>query len=679
MKIVQGLKLFVLLFLIISNSLIVCFLKTSDMKTFRVTRKVNAKKVSRSGSTTGSQNSRSLVGLSIKSSRRKLSKRENESESEMAKFQFKPFEYDQTTVFWVTIDGNNSSNYANDKKKQGKNAIDLEDPSYDEMKTFTDEMIKVYKDAKGKVDDDWNGKMYTFLRIVLVKKGNWTKRNKTQQLQIFEYLKASDVKAAFYLLEHVEYISSVLNKTITSKDDLNKVRDICTEVDRLHGGEESNCKLIIQDIQEIETEAETNKSLLESSTTTMNIPTKAPEVPDNDKINKLDLACKRAMADAMPPKFCWRQGGQVIPDAPTNFTRYGLLYYENCPPEKPVFFGGFCRIQCDESEYTLPEHCAKKGVFLKWRSRQASFATIKNMFDSGASCPSTMPNRIGALCYRDCPTGTTNCGCCACSTQCAMQIVKMVVSIVSGLAKLVLFILTAGAGGVATATLEPIKKGFEIAFSVSSAVLNLAGNIVDALADSYVQLTTGKSESEGKAAFTKLVYGIGWVDYLKGDKMTGSKETNSKDFKDKCQPQIEQKWNQMKKAKDEKDARKSADEILKQIYLDVANGVMGNSDSFKLWESKDSLMSINGSTVLGTITSLVGLYQQVSESSGSSSENVETAKLIVGVIENWDPTGITSMVNAVLHPLCKDDPKYNEEGTRIAGITKKRKNKKLFK
>jgi len=88
-------------------------------------------------------------------------------------------------------------------------------------------------------------------------------------------------------------------------------------------------------------------------------------------------------------------------------------------------------------------------------------------------------------------------------------------------------------------------------------------------------------------------------------------------------------------------------------------------------------MSINAGTIIGSVTSITNLVKQVKDSNGSSSENVETAKLVVGVIENWDPTGISSIVNAVLHPRCKDDPNYGTEGTRIAGLSKKRKHKKF--
>ena len=667
MKIINGLKLFVLLFLIGSNSLIDCFLKTSNLN-FRVNRK--SKKLSKSKFTNSNRISRTMVGLSSRFFKRSRSKRE----SEMAKFEFRPFEYDASTVFYLILDGVNTSNYENDMKKNKKSSSELEDPSLEEMKTFVDTLLKTYKDASGNVDDEWHNEMYTFLRLVLAKKGNWKVRQKTQQLQIIEYLKASAVKGSFHLLENADFISKILNKSITDYDSIQKVKKICTEVSTLQGSENSSCKSILEDIAEIETENQALTNSLQSQTE-MNIPTNPAELPDNDLVDKLDLACKRAMADAMPPKFCWRQGGQVVPSAPNSYTRYGLLYYENCPEDKSEFFGGFCRIKCNENEYTLPEHCAKKGKLFDWRSRQATFATIKNMFDEGATCPETMPNRIGALCYRTCPVGTDNCGCCACSPkdQCANQIVKMVVGILSGLAKLVLFILTAGAGGVAAKTLEATKKAVEIIVNVVEAIVNMADTIVGALADTYRDIIkqNNNSDSEGKAAFTKHVFGIGWIDYLKSGESikTGDIRAKRKKFKDVCEPKINEKWDEMKKAKEELDASKQADDILKEIYLDAAKRI-GSADAFKLWESTDQLMSINAGTIIGSVTSITNLVKQVKDSTGSSSENVETAKLVVGVIENWDPTGISSIVNAVLHPRCKDDPNYGTEGTKIAGLSK---------
>lgn len=346
-----------------------------------------------------------------------------------------------------------------------------------------------------------------------------------------------------------------------------------------------------------------------------------------------DLACKRALAEAVPPKFCWRAGGQKIPECPIGYFLSGLLCYENCAEDR-VFFGGFCRLKCNADETVMPETCHKSWFSL--RSRDATFSKIQSMFSGDTTCPASHTNKIGALCYRKCPPGSVNCGCCACAQNtktCAFYIAKMIYNTTAGLLNVVSTLV--GAGNILNS--DPVTHVKGIVTAVIASVISISDEIL-----SLISLT--KSTYKTVPVFAKRVVSIGKNRYFSPALTTAELQ----DFTTTCTKSVQDQWDAWGPGISPSD--------------DDVNGVI--KDSFiTVYSAKLGFVpitdQISQGSVFYAISSILPTIQQMKDSSGSDTENVTTAINILNAVEGFDSTGITTLALGFLHPKCLDDPIYD--------------------
>lgn len=128
-----------------------------------------------------------------------------------------------------------------------------------------------------------------------------------------------------------------------------------------------------------------------------------------------------------------------------------------------------------------------------------------------------------------------------------------------------------------------------------------------------------------------------------------------------------------KKMETNKDINSSeAKQIVKETFIESGVSAFSLIDLIESQNKNDLLnmmeeSTVNGGNVAGSILGLFDLIKQVVETKDAYAETnkVETSKKVLSIVEIWDPTGITTIANALLQPGCNDDPIYTEEINKV--------------
>jgi hypothetical protein len=307
----------------------------------------------------------------------------------------------------------------------------------------------------------------------------------------------------------------------------------------------------------------------------------------------------KGLADAIPPAFCWKKGGDVgvIPtECPSGYFRSLALCYQYCRSGYK-FVLGVCWEQCPNGYTDIGLLCWKNLFNIKSKGSYMSHG-ITN-FSSSIPCPEGR-YRFGALCYKNCANiAMTNCGIGACSrdtASCISAIINMAVDVVNAVLTAVAFIISLGTSS-ALATAKQAAMG---------AMKGFAKSILKSMARGIKNLFMGK----------------------------------------------------FKKTMLNRAMKKAQDHIRDSVIQGLSNQVMYtycktvHEDAILKME-KDESVEISADTVANSldffgIRGIIDSCGKVDEDGG-----VGCAKGILTGISNFDPTGITVLVSTFIHPACE--------------------------
>lgn len=413
-----------------------------------------------------------------------------------------------------------------------------------------------------------------------------------------------------YKLKQMKKMASMMEdyKLAFTKDQLKSVDAIKAQIEALEFSlfthyqlytkeQEDNEKVkkineeVLSKIEEVKRDSAINANLLQThlSAAMETVGSKA------DYGLKFTAACTNGLLSQIPAEFCYKRGGDfgVIPTlCDCGYFRFLALCYRDCPAGY-YFLLGVCWSACPSGYTDIGLLCISiSGVVVK----NSFISESKTNFDAVAICPQHM-YKAGALCYRDCTMiGLVNCGIGACASsdqECASKIAGMVVNTVVGLGTALAFVCSFGASSAGTTGIAAMKS------TITNAIKGMKKSIID---------ITKRISSK---AITKK-------GFLKGA-INAAKDY----FKDTVQSVVE-------------------DQVVAAVCGKVADSMLNKTQ---------------GATAVGfNVASLdvTGISSIGESCADTASENgrIGCASAVIGVLANFDPTGLLGIASALMQPIC---------------------------
>jgi hypothetical protein len=314
---------------------------------------------------------------------------------------------------------------------------------------------------------------------------------------------------------------------------------------------------------------------------------------------KLANTCVKAFYETVPASICWKKGGDVgyIPTGcPSGYFRHLALCFENCRPGYRFDGGALCKKGCDSGWDTHPLTCYR--WFFQVRGRDTYFPRSITNFE--APC-SDGYYRSGALCYRDCgKVGMVNCGigmCAASNESCGLGIGEMAIDVIASIGKGVAFVASFGTSSVATQGVSSAKN----------AIKNNLQKVTKAVKNAVSSMKILSKNPQAK-----------------------------KRFLDKAKDKVRKT---LKEIASDKAKEKSIESICTDIHENLINKISEKNENSSVdWDKMD---------VLG-----IG---DIAKNCGDTSEKdapLSCSQSILKTMDNFDPTGLTGLAAAFMHPHC---------------------------
>jgi Zn ribbon nucleic-acid-binding protein len=348
---------------------------------------------------------------------------------------------------------------------------------------------------------------------------------------------------------------------------------------------------VLTKIEEIKNDAAINANLLQ---THLAEASKAVGVKADYGL-KFTAACTNGVLSQIPADFCYKRGGDfgVIPTlCDCGYFRFLALCYRDCPAGY-YFLLGVCWSACPSGYTDIGLLCISiNGIVAK----NSFISESKTNFDAVAICPQGM-YKGGALCYRDCnKIGLVNCGIGACASseqECSSRIAGMVVNTIVGLGTALAFVCSFGASSAGTTGIAAMKS------TITNAIKGMKKSIIDITKRISTKAITKKGFIKGAINAAK--------DY----------------FKDTIQSVVE-------------------DQIVAAVCGKVADSVLQKTQGASAVGFNVAALDVTGISSLG-------------DSCGdTSTENgrIGCASAVIGVLANFDPTGLLGIASALMQPIC---------------------------
>jgi len=321
----------------------------------------------------------------------------------------------------------------------------------------------------------------------------------------------------------------------------------------------------------------------------------------NKKIGagKLAHTCVKAFFDSVPPSICWKKGGDVgqPPRAcPMGYFRHHELCFQNCKPGYSFDGGALCIQNCERGWDTHPLTCFK--LIFQVRTRDSYFTHSITNFE--APCNEGQ-YKSAALCYRDCTQiGMVNCGigmCAASDTSCGLGIAEMGIDNLVAIGKGIAFVASFGTSTVATTGVAAAK----------SAIMKNLQKVTKAV----------------KNAVSSM-------------KIMSKNPSAKKRFFDKLKQQVKKT---VKELPMEKRKEKMVETICEEVHNDLFQKISEKDENNSpAWEKLDVL-------------EFGDIVENCSDLDADQA-GVKCTQSILKTLDNFDPTGLTGLAAAYMHPHC---------------------------
>lgn len=350
-------------------------------------------------------------------------------------------------------------------------------------------------------------------------------------------------------------------------------------------------KEILEKIEEIKKDSAVNANLLQThlAAASATIGSKA------DYGLKFTAACTNGLLSQIPAEFCYKRGGDfgVIPTlCDCGYFRFLALCYRDCPAGY-YFLLGVCWSACPGGYTDIGLLCISLGGII---AKNSFISESRTNFDAVAICPQHM-YKGGALCYRDCTMiGLVNCGIGACAsseTECAAKIAGMVVNTLVGLGTALAFVCSFGTSSVGTTGIAAMKS------TITNAIKGMKKSIIDITKRIASKAITKKGFLKGAINAAK--------DYMR----------------DTVQSVVE-------------------DQVVAAVCGKVADSLLTKTQASTAVGFNVAALDVTGISSIG-------------DSCGdTSSENgrIGCASAVIGVLANFDPTGLLGIASALMQPIC---------------------------